>query len=415
MKSLFTAKNFAETRRPVYVIARALGLVSFSVDFEQLTIRRTFRDVLFFVALLVLNSYLVIQTSLAPFDRERTILNSALIEFILNLFIRLQELAVIGVPIVNYLNAYNYNRFIRMIVDVDNGLERLGYKHNFDREVRSSALYLLVSVLIQIGCLSGTIISNPFQADYQTGHNSIVVVTFFIANLVFITSTFYCCESLWAVVYRYHKLNVTFGLYFHTKPPSDGKKLLPLDENETIKSFGALYAKLGAAVLLFNWCFFTYILYVLGSAFGLNLVCFFSIAHVYLSMDEVALSTSSNSVMVAQLCLSIFYLMVILQFVFAGSLLHKKAKETAVLLHKAVIYNECSALVLEQLRSFSVQLSHQTPKASCYFFDIDWSFLLAMISTFATYLNILVQFDIMQIRAKRSGANQTGLPLIDDE
>uniref|UniRef100_A0A182FRY5 Gustatory receptor n=1 Tax=Anopheles albimanus TaxID=7167 RepID=A0A182FRY5_ANOAL len=415
MKSLFVARNFGETRRPIYFIARALGLVAFSIDFEQLTIRRTFRDVLFFVTFLVLNSYLVIQTSLAPFDKERTIFDSALIEFILNLFIRLQELAVIGIPVVNYLNAYSYKRLIRMIVEVDDGLERLGYKHNFGREARSSALYLLVSVLIQIGCLCGTIISNPFQADYQTGHNAIVVITFFIANLVFITSTFYCCETLWVIVYRYHKLNVTFGLYFHTKPLSDGKQLLTIDDNETIKSFGVLYAKLGAIVLLFNWCFFTYILYVLGSAFGLNLVCFFSIAHVYLTREKVALADSSNSVMVAQLCLSIFYLMVILQFVFAGSLLHKKAKETAMLLHKAVIYNECSASVLEQLRSFSVQLSHQTPKASCYFFDIDWSFLLAMISTFATYLNILVQFDFMQIRAKRAGTNQTGLPLIGEE
>ncbi|XP_058060914.1 uncharacterized protein LOC131211463 [Anopheles bellator] len=405
MKRFFVAHNFVETLRPMYYLTKALGLVSFTANFKTASIRRTFKDVLIFVGYVCLNSFLVIKSSTAPFDRNRSLYNSALIEFILNLFLSIQMLAMIVVPIVNYLNAYRYDRLIQLVVDADRELERIGYRHDYSTEYFCHAMYLLVAFLLQIGCLSGTVLSNPFQVDYRTGENTVVLITFIMANLMFITSTCYCCEALWAIVYRYHKINVAFGLYFHTKPTAT-KKLLPLAEKETTKAFAVLYTKLSAIILHYNWCFFVHIFYVLASAFGLNLVSFFAIIHVYLSPRAGRLA-NAGPIILSQLFLSFFYLLIIFQIIFAGSLLHKKAKETAILLHKAIIYNECNHAVLQQLRAFSIQLSHQTPKVSCYFYDIDWAFLLTMISSFATYLNILVQFDIMQIRAERSESNHT--------
>uniref|UniRef100_A0A182JRQ4 Gustatory receptor n=1 Tax=Anopheles christyi TaxID=43041 RepID=A0A182JRQ4_9DIPT len=181
-------------------------------------------------------------------------------------------------------------------------------------------------------------------------------------------------------------------MYFHTESESN-ELLQPLSEKETIKTMAMLYMKLSSAVEVYNRCFFIHIFYIIASAFGLNLVSSFTIIHVFLASHNY---NFIDPVMISQAFLSMFFILVIMQ-----------AKQTAILLHKAAIYNDCGSGIIEQLRSFSVQLAHNVPKASCYFYDIDWSFLLTMISSFATYLNILVQFDIMQLRASNTKNNDT--------
>ncbi|XP_053671025.1 uncharacterized protein LOC128721310 [Anopheles nili] len=402
MKRFFVAKNFIQTLRFIYYMAKALGLISFTANFETSTIRRSFKDMLIFVAYMFVNCFLVMKAGFTSERENQLFYDSSLIQFIFNMFLALQQFALLGIPIVNYINAYKYHNLMLCITEVDGELQKLGYKHDYSAEYLFSTVYLAGSLACQIGCLVGTLFTNPYLGNVETANDLVRLLAFIMGNLVFITSCCYCCASLWALVYRYHKINCTFSLYFHTELGSK-KLLLPLCEQHTIKTIAILYLKIGTGVQMCNNCFFIHIFYILASAFGLNLVCFFTIIHVILlkNIDNKI----TDSITLSQLFLSIFYLIVILQVIFAGSLLHKKAQQTALILHKATIYNVSKSRIIKQLRSFSVQLSHQTPKASCYFFDIDWKFLLTMISSFATYLNILVQFDIIQLRVSFSNKN----------
>uniref|UniRef100_A0AAG5D3Q8 Gustatory receptor n=1 Tax=Anopheles atroparvus TaxID=41427 RepID=A0AAG5D3Q8_ANOAO len=66
-----------------------------------------------------------------------------------------------------------------------------------------------------------------------------------------------------------------------------------------------------------------------------------------------------------------------------------QGKRIGVLVHKAINCSSSSALNL-----FSQQLLHRSPVITCGLFVYDWTLWYTMIGATATYLIILIQFDV---------------------
>ncbi|XP_035919763.1 uncharacterized protein LOC118517590 [Anopheles stephensi] len=77
---------------------------------------------------------------------------------------------------------------------------------------------------------------------------------------------------------------------------------------------------------------------------------------------------------------------------FFGNALKQQGKITAQLIDKA-INSTNNAEIIEMLRMFLMQLGHRSPMITCGLFPFDWTLIFSILSTAATYIIILLQFE----------------------
>ncbi|XP_001663374.3 gustatory receptor for bitter taste 66a [Aedes aegypti] len=92
-----------------------------------------------------------------------------------------------------------------------------------------------------------------------------------------------------------------------------------------------------------------------------------------------------------------FFVVYTLQLIVAASIVNETCKRSSVMIHKAAAYGRHDRRVVKELGTFSYQLYHHTPKVSCRLFDLDWTLLYTMAGSFATYLVVLLQFDLANL------------------
>ncbi|XP_061500794.1 putative gustatory receptor 2a isoform X2 [Anopheles gambiae] len=211
---------------------------------------------------------------------------------------------------------------------------------------------------------------------------------------------FYSYVHLWAqailtlflVLSRYIALNNLFRMYFPTSPsavgnPSEFAICSEKEQINVLKQIKILHDKLNDVVELVNYCFSVQITFCVGLCFVIGVVCSFGLFRAFIYRNELFYMGVLNFIWY------MYYLFFVLFFIAVGSKITREGKRIGILVHKAINCSSSSA-VINELNLFSQQLLHRSPVITCGLFVYDWTLWYTMIGATATYLIILIQFDV---------------------
>ncbi|XP_055540609.1 uncharacterized protein LOC129727139 isoform X5 [Wyeomyia smithii] len=267
----------------------------------------------------------------------------------------------------------------------DDKLNSLGLQNTyFDQWKIAIGLVIssIISSLILFVSLEGI-----FEIQYLFG------TMFFLLHYVLMCS--YATILALQLLRRFQSLAKLFRMYFPTNPtcsgfPSVHTETTVCSEKEqltVIKQIKILHDKLNDVVELVNYCFSVQITFCVGLCFVIGVVCSFGLFRAFIYRNELFYMGVLNFIWY------MYYLFFVLFFIAVGSKITREGKRIGVLVHKAINCSTSSA-VINELNIFSQQLLHRSPVITCGLFVYDWTLLYTMIGATATYLIILIQFDV---------------------
>ncbi|EJY57725.1 AAEL007935-PI, partial [Aedes aegypti] len=263
-----------------------------------------------------------------------------------------------------------------------------------------------VHSLMIVGIACHFIMTFIICGSYETVHVTVFaklgivkarILFHFICGFAFMLTIVVPIVQVILLVARFQALNNAFRMYFPTTP-SCGGFLSSTSHTETVicnekeqlavlKQIKILHDKLNDVVELVNYCFSVQITFCVGLCFVIGVVCSFGLFRAFIYRNELFYMGVLNFVWY------MYYLFFVLFFIAVGSKITREGKRIGVLVHKAINCASSSA-VINELNIFSQQLLHRSPVITCGLFVYDWTLLYTMIGATATYLIILIQFDV---------------------
>ncbi|XP_062554710.1 uncharacterized protein LOC134219842 isoform X2 [Armigeres subalbatus] len=307
------------------------------------------------------------------------------------------QVVVITFPLVSitlgHIMSDNIKKVLIDIQAVDNQLAvvsswGVNYRHHQNVTAGFCGAYVLFySMLVVSSC---AVAKEPITLD-------IILIGMVRNALCLIVTTAQVLVLLWMVTRRYRILNELFRMYFPTSPTSGGlitttghTETVICNEKEqlaVLKQIKILHDKLNDVVELVNYCFSVQITFCVGLCFVIGVVCSFGLFRAFIYRNELFYMGVLNFIWY------LYYLFFVLFFIAVGSKITREGKRIGVLVHKAINCATSSA-VINELNIFSQQLLHRSPVITCGLFVYDWTLLYTMIGATATYLIILIQFDV---------------------
>ncbi|EJY57720.1 AAEL007935-PD, partial [Aedes aegypti] len=297
-----------------------------------------------------------------------------------------------------FANRHNNLRILHKLNQMDRTLVerlqgRIDHQRIHLRAVVSIGYHFVMSIVIY-GSYQ-YIHSTVFSQDYRL--NVAGMLFHFVCGFAFMLTLIVATIQVLLLVVRYEALNDVFRMYFPTTP-SCGGFLSSTSHTETVicnekeqlavlKQIKILHDKLNDVVELVNYCFSVQITFCVGLCFVIGVVCSFGLFRAFIYRNELFYMGVLNFVWY------MYYLFFVLFFIAVGSKITREGKRIGVLVHKAINCASSSA-VINELNIFSQQLLHRSPVITCGLFVYDWTLLYTMIGATATYLIILIQFDV---------------------
>ncbi|EAA43263.3 AGAP001117-PB [Anopheles gambiae str. PEST] len=284
-----------------------------------------------------------------------------------DLYFVLRYITVIVVQVHVLNNGGEINRMLRALNSISNAVTLLANrkgvssKLRFFGTVRFAKGLRVFSLSYPFVCLAITFtILKWLNWNQLIGH-----VFQFVRLLYFTTYVHLWLQATLAamlVLSRYEALKDLFGMYFPTSPsavgnPSEFAICSEKEQINVLKQIKILHDKLNDVVELVNYCFS-----VQGKRIGI--------------LVHKAINCSSSSAVIneVQCCEGANMMLPVCNVPCAWIIL--------------ILY------LSRQLNLFSQQLLHRSPVITCGLFVYDWTLWYTMIGATATYLIILIQFDV---------------------
>ncbi|EAT34576.2 AAEL013200-PA, partial [Aedes aegypti] len=392
----FRVHNYFESLRPLYLAIKLLHFHFETIDFSTQTLHRTLTDQFRFVFTLLLDCYLVYKgiqsTSTFLYLTDSNIVNggcfSALIlAFLFGLFMAPKY----------RLRTQGMFEILTNIAEFDGQLRSLGLhidhqRHHFISTV-SAGLWMTMGLFVLI--ITGT---NRTSEDWLDLSEMFPDWISILAMCRSATSlgifTCYITMTLYSLKTGFDQLNQAIAKHLNITPQAINR--IPRTSRQTcqvVRKIASLHDLLSDTVELFNECYYTQVVHALTAAFDFTIFSIFSVIHSNAGQtDEVTLRVTWVNAMFDG-----FFVVYTLQLIVAASIVNETCKRSSVMIHKATAYGRYDRRVVKELGTFSYQLYHHTPKVTCRLFDLDWTLLYTMAGSFATYLVVLLQFDLANL------------------
>ncbi|XP_053670703.1 uncharacterized protein LOC128721024 [Anopheles nili] len=324
-------------------------------------------------------------------------LQSLIIVRMHDLYFVLRYLTVIVVQAHVFRNGAKINRLFLVLNDISNVLAELANRKGFKCKilyigtVRFAKHLCIFSISYPFVCLGISYFFLMLLGQNQFNAH----VSQFVRLLCFTTYVHLWLQATLAlllVLSRYEALKNVWGMYFPTNLPvvNLGTEFTICSEKEQInvlKQIKILHDKLNDVVELVNYCFSVQITFCVGLCFVIGVVCSFGLFRAFIYRNELFYMGVLNFVWY------LYYLLFVLFFIAVGSKITREGNRIGVLVHKAINCSS-STVVINELNLFSQQLLHRSPVITCGLFVYDWTLWYTMIGATATYLIILIQFDV---------------------
>uniref|UniRef100_A0AAG5D4G1 Gustatory receptor n=1 Tax=Anopheles atroparvus TaxID=41427 RepID=A0AAG5D4G1_ANOAO len=386
----FMVCNVHETVRPFLRLLRFTGLAPFSL--EQRQDYRWLNRILKFV-------YVVVYLSIYSYAIYTFIFVTNVIDFHLSVIIGTMECIHLCCQYFTIVFAIFYALTLeRKIVCVMQLLHEWDMQLcSFSSAVDHRQLHLYVTTVTICTCASYVVLIGthvPFMLHLaphiEPSLKDILPLAMF--GLCYLMQIVQFLVFLLLIKDRYCVLNRNFRMYFPTNPSAAGSRgeFAICSEKEQInvlKQIKILHDKLNDVVELVNYCFSVQITFCVGLCFVIGVVCSFGLFRAFIYRNELFYMGVLNFIWY------MYYLFFVLFFIAVGSKISREGKRIGVLVHKAINCSSSSA-VINELNLFSQQLLHRSPVITCGLFVYDWTLWYTMIGATATYLIILIQFDV---------------------
>ncbi|XP_021708301.1 putative gustatory receptor 2a isoform X2 [Aedes aegypti] len=254
-----------------------------------------------------------------------------------------------------------------------------------------------IVVISTVGAFAGSIFLLIIYLIFAAGTINIEYIfeTMYF-NMLFSMTCVYALSVSYLLLRRFCMVNLALSTHFPSVIPlEDGtlpKKVYNAryteKQHESLTKIKIVVDKLNDTTSLTNQCFALQVLYCVGVSFVIGIVCSFYLFRAVIYRNDQLAMGAINFIWY------MYYLSFVLFFIAIGSRISQEGRRIGITVHKAINFCNTSGTVINELIIFSQQLLHHNPVITCGLFVYDWSLLYTMLGATATYLIILIQFDV---------------------
>ncbi|XP_058824473.1 uncharacterized protein LOC131685071 isoform X3 [Topomyia yanbarensis] len=363
----FAIANVYETVKPFGNLLKVCGLNYGDTWSQSPASSRILKLFMYIVLFVVIYSYITFVNVVVL--RLDTFHDSLIIGHSENLYAVILFLIIVYSMVFGAVSRNKVSFTLRKLHEIDSDLLELNVNIDHQKQHFQLTVALISGLSVTVGLPAVTLFCYMLEGFEMTFYKFLSFVVLVGCYFLLVSQATLAAQLLKV---RFGAINKIFRMYFPTTPTSSGflsvhTETTVCNEKEqlaVLKQIKILHDKLNDVVELVNYCFSVQITFCVGLCFVIGVVCSFGLFRAFIYRNELFYMGVLNFIWY------MYYLFFVLFFIAVGS------------------------KITRELNIFSQQLLHRSPVITCGLFVYDWTLLYTMIGATATYLIILIQFDV---------------------